>query len=551
MILNIILIVVIFLNLLLGVFVLFQNNRSLNNILFAITCVVASIWGFTNYMTGVSSSVAWLNSTYALGSLVMAIGLIWILVFTENKITKIKVCVILSIGIFLFINSFQVGFITETYNHTDLKNIHIGKYGWGLLIYTIFYIIGSFIILSKLYKNIKNDNQKVSKQSTYIFIGALISLSVTGINSFILPSFSIFLFGGIDNIGFLFFLLSITFSITKHDLFNIKLIAVEFMAIALWLIILIRTILAKNYSELFIESGILIITIVFSILLIKSIIREINHTHLLTSLNLNLEDRVKEQTKEITKTYEIERKARRDLEKLNETKDQFIMITQHNLRLPLTNIRVELNTLLSKNKEEIDPNIKRTLNNAHISANHLADIVDDFLNITTLKIGTQILKISSSNLKNILDDIIQELKLDIEKRNLNIIYLNNINWIDIKIDINKIKEALIIIFENAVFYNINNGKILISAEKIDNNFKLIIENTGMGINNEDKEKIVNKLFFRSKIALINNPIGMGIGLKVAKAIINGHHGTLKIDSAGENLGAKVEITLPINFLESL
>ncbi len=91
MVVKIILFLVIFLNLLLGIFILAQNKKSLSNRLFALIGVLAAIWTFANYMTSISTSIIWLQSTYAFGSLVMSAGLIWILLLTENRLEKNRI----------------------------------------------------------------------------------------------------------------------------------------------------------------------------------------------------------------------------------------------------------------------------------------------------------------------------------------------------------------------------------------------------------------------------------------------------------------------------
>jgi signal transduction histidine kinase len=263
--------------------------------------------------------------------------------------------------------------------------------------------------------------------------------------------------------------------------------------------------------------------------------------------NINLSKIIDSQTHEIRKAYAIENRARKDLEKLNETKDQFIMITQHNLRSPITTIKAELELLINGHNGNVDQTALNSILRTKSSADRLSQIVDDFLNITTLKIGSQILQLASGNIKSIIENIVNDLRLDIDDMKLTINYFNpkNLLW-DLRMDINKIREALTIIIENAIKYNFKQGTINISSSIVDDNMILSVENTGVGITDEENKNIFNKLFYRGIRARERNPIGMGIGLQVAKAIINGHKGQINIESQGENYGACVEIVLPLN-----
>jgi signal transduction histidine kinase len=349
----------------------------------------------------------------------------------------------------------------------------------------------------------------------------------------------------------------IFYSILKYRLFNIKVIATELLIFSLWIFISIRIFLATSIHEILIECCILLFTIVIGLITIRGTLKEITHREEieilasdLKSLNSTLSQKVAEQTAEVRKAYELEKHARRDLEKLNETKDQFIMITQHHLRTPVTSIRWELESMLNGTYGRVGAMLKQALNDTNTSVARLTRIVDDFLNITALKVGSQILNIETGNLKPLVEDVINELKIDIGNMHLSVDYLHNgASWPDLQIDAGKMREVLLIILENAVKYNVDGGTIQIKTRLVEDNagrmFGMTIENTGVGLTTEDKEKLFTRHFFRSKRAQAANPIGMGIGLSVARAVVRAHHGDLAIESAGENTGAKVMLKLPL------
>jgi signal transduction histidine kinase len=118
------------------------------------------------------------------------------------------------------------------------------------------------------------------------------------------------------------------------------------------------------------------------------------------------------------------------------------------------------------------------------------------------------------------------------------------DWPELNIDTGKIREVLLIVIENAVKYNHKGGRITIQAGMTDAKFEMTVENTGAGLVAEDREKLFNHLFYRSEQAKKANPVGMGIGLSVARAIVRAHHGELTIESDGEGRGARVRIGIP-------
>ena len=129
------------------------------------------------------------------------------------------------------------------------------------------------------------------------------------------------------------------------------------------------------------------------------------------------------------------------------------------------------------------------------------------------------------------------------------------SWPDLEIDASKMREVLLIILENAVKYNVDGGTIEIKNRLVDGAdksagsshhiFEMTIENTGIGLISEDRDKLFTRHFFRSKRAQTANPIGMGIGLSVARAVVRAHHGTLEIESDGEGMGAGVRVGMEL------
>jgi signal transduction histidine kinase len=187
----------------------------------------------------------------------------------------------------------------------------------------------------------------------------------------------------------------------------------------------------------------------------------------------------------------------------------------------------------------------QALHDTNTSVSRLTRIVDDFLNITALKVGSQILNIETGNLEPLVVDVLHELKIDIENMRLTVEYpKDSTSWPDLEIDAGKVREVLLIIIENAVRYNVTGGQIVIKNQLNADSFEMTIENTGLGLATEDKDKLFTRHFFRSKRAQTANPIGMGIGLSVARAIVRAHHGELMIESDGENKGARIMLKLP-------
>lgn len=218
----------------------------------------------------------WINGAYALGAMVILTGLLWTIYITENKLETWKVYPLIIVAILFCIGSLLPNFIFKSYSKDSMNGIPVGDFGWGLVLYFVFYLTYGILIIWKLHKfSMQENSSEIKKQFKLIFYGALITLCVTLTSSLIMPLFSIFPFGAIDNTGFLIFLTFIAYSITRHKLFNVRIITIELVTAGLWVILLIRSLMAETTKDALIEGGMLIIAIIFGILLIRSTFNEI------------------------------------------------------------------------------------------------------------------------------------------------------------------------------------------------------------------------------------------------------------------------------------
>jgi signal transduction histidine kinase len=408
--------------------------------------------------------------------------------------------------------------------------------------YFFFWICGVFILYKK-YKTISLHSQKTNLK--LMIMGLLVGFIPPTLFSIILPRIGYFDLNWFGPVSGNLWVCVIAYSILRYRQMNIRAALTEVLAIAMAAIFFINIFIGTPIGILG-RTMTFIVFIILAYFLIRSSLREAQQKEQLKDLNLNLENKVVAQTAEIKKSYDLEKHARRELEKLNETKDQFIMITQHHLRTPVTNMRWQLEYMKSGRFGELKGELKNAVDNAIISVNRLIRIVDDFLSITAIKIGTNILNISPASLKPLVEDIIHELSFDIDSMNLKITYpTDEHSWPKLAVDASKIREVLLIVIENAVRYNIPDGSIKMKTYSDKNNFQITIENTGMGLVKEEKDKIFGKLFYRSERAHKAYHLGMGVGLTVAKMIVRGHHGDISIESDGISKGAAVTINLPI------
>jgi signal transduction histidine kinase len=246
----------------------------------------------------------------------------------------------------------------------------------------------------------------------------------------------------------------------------------------------------------------------------------------------------------------IERKAREDLKELDEAKTQFILATEHHLRTPLTISKGYLNNLLTEKDSVLSEKQRLYVEKINNATNRVTDLVNELLEISQMEVGKSILKMESVNIKDLITDVVNNVKSDIDVKKIKPVFYfpgeNNI----LSLNKEKITEALSNIISNAVKYNKMEGELKVSGKIITNSdnkkfYQLTIEDQGIGIKPENLSKIFTQYFERGEEARKVYATGRGIGLVISKNIIKAHQGTIRAESEGEGKGSKFVVELPI------
>lgn len=279
---EIILITFSLLNLCLGWLVLQKNRHSSSNIAFFLLSILVVVWNFINYLADTFSSEILFSGGFAVGSLVISMGATWATLFTKQKHSTILVILYLMIGTLFFFLSFQPQFLVETISLTQKGVAFESRPSVGLFIYGFYYLSLSIIILYTLRTKSYLSGSKKSNYKNIVLLGAVVTLSTTAATSFALPFlFSAFFTSAIDSIGFFVFSMLVTYSILKHNLYNVKIIGLEIIIFILWLLLLLRIVLSNTTNEALLTGGFFLLILIFSTLLVKSVLRGIElRTHL-------------------------------------------------------------------------------------------------------------------------------------------------------------------------------------------------------------------------------------------------------------------------------
>ncbi|MEH7116307.1 HAMP domain-containing sensor histidine kinase [Neobacillus vireti] len=214
---------------------------------------------------------------------------------------------------------------------------------------------------------------------------------------------------------------------------------------------------------------------------------------------------------------------------------QFVSDASHELKTPLTVIKSYANLLRRQGLENKDI-AEEAIHAIHTEATRIQKMTDTFLDLANLE-NEKVLEINKIDLVTLCESILKQLK-EVYKREILLHFEDN--PITIYADELKIKQVIIILLDNAIKYS--HDKIEIFLEKNRQQTIIHIKDYGIGIPENELDHIFER-FYRVDKARSRETGGSGLGLHIAKRIINLHKGNIKISSK-EGLGTNVELFLP-------
>lgn len=221
-------------------------------------------------------------------------------------------------------------------------------------------------------------------------------------------------------------------------------------------------------------------------------------------------------------------------------KNDLVVYLAHDLKTPLTSVIGYLTLLRDENQ------ISEELREKYLSislekAERLEDLINEFFEITRFNLSSITLEYSRINLTRMLEQLVYEFKPMLLEKNLKC-ELDIPPNIMIKIDANKMQRVFDNLLRNAVNYSFDNGTIYIAVKQDENNLHIKFTNCGNTIPKEKLERIFEQ-FYRLDTARSSRSGGAGLGLAIAKEIVELHNGTITAESKDETI--EFEVILPL------
>lgn len=228
-------------------------------------------------------------------------------------------------------------------------------------------------------------------------------------------------------------------------------------------------------------------------------------------------------------------------EQAEQRKMELVVYLAHDLKTPLTSVIGYL-TLLRDEQQISEELREKYLSISLEKAERLEDLINEFFEITRFNLSNITLEYSRVNLTRLLEQLTYEFKPMFLEKNLECV-LEAAPDISIRCDVDKMQRVFDNLLRNAVNYSFENGMIHIAVSQDEKSMKLLFSNQGNTIPQEKLGRIFEQ-FYRLDVSRSTRSGGAGLGLAIAKEIVELHGGEIKARS--ENEVIEFEVILPLS-----
>jgi signal transduction histidine kinase len=308
----------------------------------------------------------------------------------------------------------------------------------------------------------------------------------------------------------IFFLFFTFLAITRYHLFGIEVILTEILVGVIGILLIVQIFTAPSTLWRIVNGGIFVLYCIFGYLLIRGVFREI--------------------------------RRREELEKISQAKSEFISITSHQLRTPLSAIKGYLSMVLEGTYGGISERVKKVIENVYTANERLIKLVNSFLDVSRIELGREELKLKRVSIEDLISETVSEMEIEAKKKNLYLKFERpKIALPKILIDRGRIKEVISNLIDNAVKYT-QKGGIDIKLQIANGRLQIVVADTGEGLTKEEISRLFES-FSRGTAGAKFWTEGVGLGLYVSKKFVELHGGKIWAESEGKGKGSTFYIEL--------
>ena len=274
----------------------------------------------------------------------------------------------------------------------------------------------------------------------------------------------------------------------------------------------------------------------------------IQQGHFNTRVNIKTGDELEELGASFNKTAEVLEDTERERKRLDKAKTEFLSITSHELRSPMTPMRAQLQMLLREYFGKLNKQQKESAEIVLRNTERLDRIIQDFLEISRIEAARLKFEFKKISPATVALRIVQEMKAFMPEKKIKIeTQFDKMPFIEA--DPDRLGQVLRNLINNAIKFTPENGKIVVSGKMSEGMILFSVQDTGVGIKPEDQERLFEP-FFQADNMYQHKSGGTGLGLAISKGIVESQNGKIWIESS-PGKGSKFSFTVPLTPVKNI
>ena len=233
---------------------------------------------------------------------------------------------------------------------------------------------------------------------------------------------------------------------------------------------------------------------------------------------------------------------------IDRMKSEFVSLSSHQLRTPLTAVKWGLETVLNGGAGELTTKQKEYLTDVNNSNEREIELVNSLLNVSRIESGRIIITPQPTNIVKLANDVIGRLKVQLTKKDISVV-INAADGIpEIDLDQGLVSNVYQNLLTNAIYYSPSGSKITLSISTDGREITSSVKDEGIGIPEDEKSKVFNR-FYRASNAIKERPDGNGLGLYIVKSIVESSGGRVWFEST-TGKGTTFYFSLPLTGMKA-
>jgi PAS domain S-box-containing protein len=239
---------------------------------------------------------------------------------------------------------------------------------------------------------------------------------------------------------------------------------------------------------------------------------------------------------------EIETQALTQAEAANRVKDEFLATVSHELRNPLNAIMGWVNLLHSGKLDTAGS--KRALETIERNIHLQVSLIDEILDLSRIAKGKVHLELRTLDLIHLIEGALEAMRPAAEAKGLPLVWQWNGSPVYVNGDHERLQQVISNLISNAVKFTPPRGRVHITLALSEDEATLVVSDTGKGISAEFLPYVFD-MFRQADSSTVREQYGLGLGLAIARRLVELHGGRIKAESEGVEKGATFSVTLPL------